>query len=101
MTCNIIQFLKVLSHPQRLCMTLDMLRRERSVGELAHSLGVSASTASQHLSRLRDSGVVTGTRRAQKIYYRIADECPVVELVKVLSELFVANDCNTPRSLAS
>ncbi len=92
MRCNIIQFLKVLSHPERLCLTLDVLRAEQSVGELAENRGISTSTASQHLSRLRDSGLVIGTRRAQKIYYRVADNCPVVELVEQLAELFTTGN---------
>ncbi len=99
MKCNIIQFLKVLSHPERLRLTLDVLRVEQSVSELARNRGLSTPTVSQHLSRLRDSGVVIGTRRAQKMYYRVTDSCPVVELVEKLAELFAAGNRDTPHRL--
>ncbi len=88
MRCNIVKFLKVLSHPDRLRLTIELVRGEKSVGQLAEIQGVSTSTVSQHLARLRDAGVVTGSRRAQKIYYRVANRCPAHELVQRLAEFF-------------
>ena len=99
MTCNTIQFLKVLGHPERLRLTLDVMRAEQSVGALARSHGTSTSAVSQHLARLRDSGVVTASRRAQKRYYRVADDCPVTELVETLAELFTRGSGQTSRPL--
>lgn len=99
MTCNIIQLLKVLSHPERLRLTLDVMRAEQSVSVLARNHGISASTVSQHLARLRDSGVVTASRRAQNMYYRVTDDCPVAELVETLAELFTRRNRDTRHQL--
>jgi ArsR family transcriptional regulator len=101
MSCNIIQFLKVLSHPERLRLTLDLMRAEQFVSELARHRGISTSTVSQHLARLRDSGVVIGSRRAQKMYYHVTDNCPVFELVEKLAELFTVGNRDTPHRLPS
>lgn len=101
MTCNIIQFLKVISHPERLRLTLEAMCAEQSVGMLAQSHGTTTSTVSQHLARLRDSGVVTASRRAQKMYYRVADDCAVAELVDKLAELFARDHRNPVRRVPS
>ncbi len=91
MRCDVVKFLKVLSHPDRLRLTMELIRGEKCVGELAAIQGVSTSTVSQHLARMRDAGVVVGRRRAQKIFYQVANRCPAFELVERLAELFSAN----------
>ena len=63
---------QVLADPKRLRL-IDALRDgERSVGELAESLGASYPNVSQHLNVMRDVGIVTPRRDGTTIYYRLA-----------------------------
>lgn len=57
----------------------ELLDRERSVGELVGSLGLSQPTVSKHLKVLRDNGFVASRTAAQQRIYRL-DEPPFTEL---------------------
>lgn len=64
---------RVLTDPKRL-MLLDVLRTgERSVGDLADTLGISLPNASQHLAVLRAAGLVAGRRTGTTVTYRLAE----------------------------
>ena len=45
----------------------------KTVTEIAGEAGVSITNASQHLRIMRDRGAVIAEKRAQSVYYRIAD----------------------------
>jgi DNA-binding transcriptional ArsR family regulator len=63
---------QVLSDPKRLRL-LGLLRDgERSVGELAETLGVAYPNVSQHLNVMRDAGLVATRRAGTSVYYRLA-----------------------------
>jgi len=68
-----IAVLKALASHNRLLLLCELVRGERSVGELAQTLDLAQATVSQHLSLLRRDGVVSGRREAQSIHYRISD----------------------------
>ncbi len=53
---------------QILCRLLD---GERSVGDLAEVCGVSQSTMSQQLKKLKEASLVEGRRAGQTIFYSI------------------------------
>jgi DNA-binding transcriptional ArsR family regulator len=64
---------RTLAHPKRLEI-LSLLRGgELSVSELAEQMGLSLANVSQHLSILRDKGVVMTRREGVNIYYQVAD----------------------------
>lgn len=64
---------KVLTDPKRLAL-LDALRfGDRSVGELADSIGATLANASQHLAVMRSAGLVEGHRDGTSVRYRIAE----------------------------
>jgi DNA-binding transcriptional ArsR family regulator len=68
------RLLKLLANEARLLILCRLVAEgEMSVGELAGTVGLSQSAVSQHLSRLREDGLVGTRRQAQTIYYRIAD----------------------------
>jgi DNA-binding transcriptional ArsR family regulator len=48
--------------------------RAMTAGELARSVGVSAATASAHLTRLLDAGIVAVEPQGRHRYYRLANE---------------------------
>lgn len=80
--------LKALSNERRLVVLCHLLGAgELSVGELAHRVGLSQSALSQHLSRLRDEGLVATRREAQTIFYRICDP-RAEQMLALLHDLF-------------
>jgi DNA-binding transcriptional ArsR family regulator len=68
------EFLKALAHESRLLILCDLLRGERSVGELEALLSRRQSTVSQQLARLRLEGLVSARREGKTIYYSIASD---------------------------
>lgn len=67
--------------PSRLAMLWALSDgRPRPAGELARHARVSASTASEHLSRLLGSGLVVAERRGRHRYYRIGGPSVVAAL---------------------
>ncbi|HEY8482466.1 MAG TPA: helix-turn-helix domain-containing protein [Spirillospora sp.] len=60
--------------------------RALAAGELARAAGVSAQTASAHLARLLDGGLVTVVRQGRHRYYRLRGS-DVAEAVEALSRI--------------
>jgi ArsR family transcriptional regulator, virulence genes transcriptional regulator len=62
--------LGILANPKRLQMLMLLVRDgEKSVGALGEQVELSQSAISQHLSKLRQAGVVSTRRDAQTVYY--------------------------------
>lgn len=83
--------LKALAHDTRLMALCLLIDAERTVHELETALGTSQSSVSQHLTRLRDRGIVECRREGKNIYYRIKDQ-RVLEIVKTMHRLFCSNN---------
>jgi len=81
------EFLKSLASPIRLRILCMIIGREASVGELADSLGVRNSVASQHLALLRKDGLVSSRRDGQTIWYTLSDT-RVRRVIEVLEATF-------------
>lgn len=65
---------KTLSNPVRLKILSELQEDEMAVGALAKILGVRQAHLSQHLSVLRQRGVVKTRREGQNIYYSISSQ---------------------------
>jgi ArsR family transcriptional regulator len=80
--------LKAMAHPLRLKI-LCLLGRstEVSVHEIVEYVGTSQSNVSQHLSILRDKGILASRREANKVFYRIG-EPRILELIGVMRNAF-------------
>lgn len=63
--------LKQLANANRLMVLCHLVSGEKSVSELADFIGLSQSALSQHLSRLREAGLVESDKRGLSVYYRI------------------------------
>ncbi len=63
---HLLRFFKVLGEPNRLKIIGLLAKQPCTVEQIAAALGVSASTASHHLFRLPDAGLVTA--RAESYY---------------------------------
>ena len=79
--------LRALSHEARLMVLCELAVGERTAGELVERSGLSQSALSQHLTKLRDEGLVATRRDAQSIVYRIANP-KAGRLLDVLHEIY-------------
>jgi DNA-binding transcriptional ArsR family regulator len=86
---EVAELLKAMSNSYRLMILCELHRGECSVSALEDVVGISQSALSQHLAKLRESGVVTTRRDAQTIYYSLADP-RITALMASLYELFCA-----------
>lgn len=78
------QLLRVFASPRR-AYVLELLesRGEMSVTEIGNELGhITQSALSQHLKIMREAGAVETRRASQTIYYRIADDPALRELIE-------------------
>ncbi|MDE1900923.1 MAG: winged helix-turn-helix transcriptional regulator [Alphaproteobacteria bacterium] len=64
--------LKAVANPHRLVMLCQLVDSEKSVGQLAASLNIRDSAASQNLSLMRKQGIVAARRDGQIMWYSIA-----------------------------
>ena len=80
-------FLKALANDQRLLVLCSLLGGRLSVGEINDRVRLSQSALSQHLSVLRDAGLVTTERESQTIYYTLTPG-PAVQVMEVLYSAF-------------
>lgn len=76
--------LKAMAHPLRLkILCLLGGAGEVSVQGIVEHVGTSQSNISQHLSILRDKGILASRKDANKVFYRVADP----RIVRVISSL--------------
>jgi len=67
------RILSVLANPKRLEI-IDLLNHgERTVSDLATSLGIAQAATSQHLAVMRKAGVVETRKDGNFVFYRLAD----------------------------
>jgi DNA-binding transcriptional ArsR family regulator len=68
------ELLKALAHEARLLILCDLLRGEKSVGDLEALLSRRQASVSQQLARLRLEGLISARRDGRTIYYSIASD---------------------------
>lgn len=68
-----VRGLKVLAHPARLKIVCALRDGEFSVQKLEKFVGVAQATLSQHLSLLKDRGIVVSRRDGNFSMYSLAD----------------------------
>ena len=79
------ELLKALAHPVRLCIVRGLLEQgECNVNKMQACLQIPQSTISQHIGKLRDSGMIKGKRQGVEIFYQVVNE----DLKKVIQALF-------------
>lgn len=77
------EMLKIIAHPMRLCILNCLVEKSYKVNELVEKLETPQSTLSQHLSKLRMAGIVTGERQGVEIKYSLINE-DVIAIIKLL-----------------
>ena len=74
---------KLFGNASRILIVWSLSGQELPVSVIADEVGTSLQNISQHLSLLKEHGVVCARRDGQTIYYRIADKewirnCPIL-----------------------
>ncbi len=84
--------LKAIAHPLRLKILCILgASVEVSVQDIVTQVGTSQSNISQHLSILRDKGILASRKHANKVFYRIADP-RILQLIGAVRAAF----CSLP-----
>src|SRR4051794_41861474 len=89
--------LDALASGPRRAMLRALAERERTTGELAAALGVSAPAASRHLSVLEHAGVVTSRRDGQRVLYGLVRDALIEALAGFAAELAAGAGPPRPR----
>lgn len=83
--------LKAMSHPLRLKILCTLGSREVCVQGIVENVGTSQSNISQHLAILRDKGILSSRKDANKVFYRVGDE-RTLRLIGMMQEVFCSSD---------
>ena len=86
-------FLKALSHENRLLLLCLLSEKERTVSELEVLLALRQPTVSQQLARLRFDGLVTTRRDGKAVHYSLAND-DVRRVISVIYDIF----CGKPEA---
>ena len=79
---------QILANPKRL-QILNLLKwGELSVGALVQAMGVAKANLSQHLSLMRQKGILATRREGTTIYYRLAI-LPITEACEIMREVLL------------
>ena len=62
----------VFANPKRILILWTLAGQEKSVSEIASTVGTSLQSTSQHLRLMRERGILDSRREGQTIYYFIA-----------------------------
>ena len=80
--------LKAMSHPLRLMILCKLGEEEFSVQDIVDNVGTSQSNISQHLAILRDKGILSARKDANKVFYKVSD-FKTLKLIDMMREVFV------------
>ena len=79
---EVTQVLRAIANERRLRILCKLVEcGEANARTLAESVGLSPSALSQHLTKMRDEGIVNYRREGQTLWYRLSE--PRIELLLV------------------
>ena len=79
--------LKAMSLPLRLMILCKLGEDEFSVQDIVDNVGTSQSNISQHLAILRDKGILSARKDANKVFYKVTD-FKTLKLIDMMREVF-------------
>jgi ArsR family transcriptional regulator len=82
---EIAEKLKVIAHPQRLCIVKGLVENKCNVSKIQECIELPQSTVSQHLSKLKSAGIIEGKRNGTEVCYQVTDE-KIIEFIKLFFE---------------
>lgn len=68
---KIAQILSVLAHPQRIRVIEELALGPKDVQSIEKAIGIPQSTVSQHLSLLKMTGLIQGSREGKRVVYSL------------------------------
>lgn len=81
------RIMKALSNETRLMLLCALIDGEKSVNQLAELVDMQLPAVSQHLAKLRDSGLVSSRRDAQTVLYR-SNQGVALSVVQTLRDYY-------------
>lgn len=85
---KVSSILKAIGNDKRLLLLCKIVEHgEVTAGSLVGIAGLSQSAMSQHLSKMRDEGIITFRRDSQTLWYRLSDN-RIEELIMTLHRLY-------------
>jgi len=82
--------LKAMSHPLRLKILCTLGSQEVSVQKIVDNVGTSQSNISQHLAILRDKGILSSRKDANRVFYRVGD-ARTLRLIGMMQDVFCSS----------
>lgn len=83
--------LKAMSHPLRLKILCTLGGDEISVQDIVERVGTSQSNISQHLAILRDKGILSSRKDANRVFYRVSNN-RTLRLICMMREVFCSSE---------
>lgn len=83
--------LKVLGHPVRLKIVAGLMSESCNVKKIWECLGLPQATVSQHLSLLKNKGIIEGRREGVEVFYQVVS--PVAR--RIVGSIFEHPSCDT------
>lgn len=83
--------MKAIAHPLRLKILCTLGGSEVSVQDIVERVGTSQSNISQHLAILRDKGILTARKDANRVYYKVGDS-RTLRLIGMMRDVFCQFD---------
>ena len=88
-------FLKSMANKNRILILCHLISDEWTAGELSESIGVKPANLSQHLTWLKQEGLVKTRREGTIIHYSLSDK-DVRPLISILFDMFCTSDLSKP-----
>ena len=79
---------KVFSSPTRIMIMDELQKGERTVSQLEEAIEIRQATLSQHLSVLREKGIVMTRREGHSVHYRISNP-KILEACRLMREVLL------------
>ena len=83
------EILKVLGHPVRLKIIAGLISQSCNVKKIWECLELPQATVSQHLSLLKNKGIIEGRRDGVEVFYHVVSD----EARRIINSLFEAIHC--------
>ena len=81
------QSIKAMAHPLRLKILFTLNDHEASVNAIADTVGTSQSNISQHLSMMREKGLLVSRKVSNQVFYRI-DDTRTLNLISMIRDVY-------------
>ena len=88
-------FLKSIANKNRILILCHLISDEWTAGELGVSIGVKPANLSQHLTWLKQEGLVKTRREGTIIHYSLSDK-DIRPLISILFDMFCTSDLSKP-----